>query len=78
MSEIGCFKLRTLLASSGVTIAALAVLLLLVVADDGRALSGCGTGFTVVTASTPTLANLPKERLIFQSQPGNLATGGPV
>jgi uncharacterized repeat protein (TIGR01451 family) len=51
MSKIDRRTLRTVLASSGVTVAALAALLLLAIASDGRAQS-C-TDFTVVTSSMP-------------------------
>jgi uncharacterized repeat protein (TIGR01451 family) len=53
MSKIDRRTLRTVLASSGVTVAALAALLLLAIASDGRAQSCTGTDFTVVTSSMP-------------------------
>ena len=49
MSDLNRRNLRTILASSGVTVAALAVLLLLLVASDGFAVSGCGTADYAVT-----------------------------
>ncbi|MEA2413381.1 MAG: hypothetical protein QOI58_38 [Thermoanaerobaculia bacterium] len=55
MSNFNRRNLRTILASTGVTVAALVVLLLLAVASDGSAQS-C-TDFTVVTSSTPANAN---------------------
>jgi uncharacterized repeat protein (TIGR01451 family) len=66
MSKIDRFKLRTIPASSGVTIAALAVLLLFVVASDSSARSAQScTGFVVTGSSsanwtdTATLWNPP-------------------
>ena len=58
MSDLNRRNLRTILASSGVTVAALAVLLLLLVASDGFAVSGCGTAdYAVTTSGTPANAN---------------------